>query len=222
MHMLVHVINLLAVSKGIFIKIISTNSEYHIEQEITREFAVEFSPVTEIKFEILLPKLKVLINNISLNKFSDHDLRAVKILKKNNQKIEEFLLEAPISVQTHLQAIKQTVSPFRDVGVYNKQKSAGEEGSKVMEKVFGGNHKSNSKFNLQCDYFNSDKKEENQNESVDDFYKKVEDIQQKIKLDDQYIPTLDGIEDAFYDFIEMEAEIKREFEKEEKMEVKLE
>ena len=155
-----------------------------------------------------------------MNKYSDHDLRAVKILKKNSQKIDEFLLEAPISMQTHLQALRQTVSPFRDVGVYKKNKSAGDERSKIVEKVSGGKYISNNL--LHCDHFDLDKKEGSQNESADDFYKKVQEIQQKIKLDDQYIPTLDGIEDAFYDFIEMETEIKREIEKEENNEVEFE
>ena len=47
---------------------------------------------------------------------------------------------------------------------------------------------------------------------LDVFYKKVKEIKQKIKLEEQYIPSLDNIETAFYELIETEGEIRKELE----------
>ena len=96
--------------------------------------------------------------------------------------------------------------------------------------------KSETKLNeikLDPDYFDAKKKEEEEitkfieNEGgmkeypLDEFYKKVKEVNKKIKLEEQYIPSLDNIENSFYELIHIEAEIKQELEHHKSEEAKI-
>ena len=134
----------------------------------------------------------------------------------------------------HLQAIKPTVAPFRDNGLKRSSKITEDETGPSVESA--ANAKSEAVLNeitLDPDYFEDKQKEEEALDKIiekegdmkdlplDEFYKKIIEIKQKIKLEDQYIPSLDNIETAFYELIDTEAEIKRELERLQKEEVKM-
>jgi len=188
----------------------SLKSGYSIDYKITQEQLVDFSqstPPVRTHLENTLEPLKITLEEISLANFSETHLKAVKVIDLSKTK-EEILLNPQIKINTHFQAIKSTVAPFRDIGLI-KLSHQNEEEAKVII----------SEIKVDPEYFN-DKEEEDIPKMVEDedyplneFYKKIKDIRKKIKLEDQQIPSLDNIESTFYELIKTETEIKEELKK---------
>ncbi len=134
---------------------------------------------------------------------------------------------------THLQAIKPTVTPFRDIGLRKSSRITDEDETTADAANNPHPEAKLDALKLDPDYFDAKSKEEEEinriieNEGglkdypLDEFYKKVKEIKQKIKLEEQYIPSLDNIETAFYELIDTEKEIRHELELHQKEEAKI-
>lgn len=193
----------------------SLKNGYSVDYMITQEQLVDFAqsvPPVRTHVESALEPLKVSLEEVSLADFSESRLKTVKITDLSKTK-EEMLVSPLIRIPTHLQAIKPTVTPFRDIGM-RKLSHASEEEAKLLT----------NEIKVDPEYFNDKGEEgmlkliedEDKDYPLDEFYKKIKDIKKGIKLEEQQIPSLDDIESTFYELIKIEQEVKAELKTSEK------
>lgn len=200
----------------------SSKTDYQITYTVGREAHIEFSSSNLIaNTESVLGNIKITVNEISLAEFSEAILNKVKIIEVEEK--EEPVKELSIRVSTHLQAIKTTVTPFRDVGLRKSSRITEED-----EEFFGNKEVKTPQIKVDLDYFNEGKEEEiskilendTKEYSIDEFCKKIKKIKHRMKMEEQYMPSLDNIEATFYELIENGEDIKKELEAYEKKESK--
>jgi len=200
----------------------SDKIRYQVTYTIGRETDIDFSDSTLlVHTETILGNIKITISEICLTEFSEAALNKLKIKEIGIK--EESAAGLSIGSRTHLQAIKTTVTPFRNVGLRKSSRITEED-----EEFFGNREPKTPQIKVDLNYFNEGKEEDIskileddvKEYSIDEFCKKIKKIKHRMKMEEQYMPSLDNIEATFYELIESGEDIKKELEAYERKEGK--